>query len=73
MVKFDHFKLAKRDLRELKKYRSCLASISRGEVVEVAIEHESDGSCCMLEAWPDTLRRIVGSIQSDTLILGIDP
>ena len=46
MITFDHLKLARRNLTELHRYRRFVLGAARGELAEIAIEHEHDNRSC---------------------------
>jgi hypothetical protein len=59
LIYFDHLKLIRGDLAEMKRYRTMLLSQQTGGMMEAGIMHEADDSCCRREPWNDTLARIV--------------
>jgi hypothetical protein len=69
----DHMKLVNRQPRELKKLRRCLLGAQRGEVLDLAVEHEHDGSCCDREPWPVTIRITVAALESKALYVALVP
>ncbi|HTU22875.1 MAG TPA: hypothetical protein VMG10_32850 [Gemmataceae bacterium] len=63
MLVFDHGKLARRQPREMKRFRRWLLEAEEGSVSEVAIVHENNGSCCRLEAWEETASAILNALK----------
>jgi hypothetical protein len=72
VITFDHLKLVRRNLTELHRYRRFVLGMTRGEVTEIAIEHEADNRCCKLEPWAVTNAYILSAIMPEgkkTLII----
>jgi len=63
MLVFDHGKLARRQPREMKRFRRWILEAETESVCEVAIVHEDYGSCCRLEAWDITASTIVNALK----------
>jgi len=63
MLVFDHGKLARRQPREMKRFRRWILEGEVGSVSEVMILHEEDGSCCRHEAWDKTASSIVNALK----------
>jgi hypothetical protein len=59
MPPLDHLRLVERQPHELKRFRRHLLGAQGGEVFHLAVEHEHDGSCCLREAWADTLQTLL--------------
>jgi hypothetical protein len=66
MIAFDHLKLARRNLSELKRFREWLMSAAPGEFDEVAVIHERDRRCCRKEPWDATAKAIVEAVRPPT-------
>jgi hypothetical protein len=62
MPPLDHLRLVQRQPRELRRLRKHLLGARGGQVEHLAVEHEHDGSCCLREAWHDTLRQLLGAM-----------
>ena len=69
---FDHLLLARRDTREVARFAGYLLGIQQGQVRNVRIEHEADGSCCDREAWPKTMRAIQEAVRPPTDTCTVD-
>jgi hypothetical protein len=63
MITFDHWRLVKRNPRELRKFRSWVLSARPGEISRVRVAHEANGKCCRKEEWDTTARTIVEGLQ----------
>ena len=66
MIYFDHLKLVRRELREVKKFRDWLLSAQVGEVQAVAVLHEHNNCCCRREKWRITARKLTEAIKPAT-------
>jgi hypothetical protein len=62
VITFDHWKLVRRNLTELARYRRFVLGATQGELAESAIAHEADYRCCRLEPWDVTQARILAAI-----------
>jgi hypothetical protein len=70
MIYFDHLKLARRKLTEVKRFRDWLLSASPGgELPGAALLHEHDGRCCRLESSGDTQRALVEAMRPATPVV----
>ncbi|PZR93307.1 MAG: hypothetical protein DLM67_13815 [Candidatus Nephthysia bennettiae] len=47
-----------------------LARRRRGELTNLTVQHEQDGSCCRREVWAATLARIVSALVADGETVG---
>jgi hypothetical protein len=65
MIQFEHLKLARRKLCEVKRYHDFLLTLTRGDFSEVAIVCEADGRCCRLEPWAVTAAILLKAARPD--------
>ncbi len=63
MITFDHMKLVRRQPTEIKRFRDWVLGAQPGELAEVRVVHEHDGSCCRLEAWNTTARTLIEAME----------
>jgi hypothetical protein len=66
MIQFDHLRLVKRQPTEVARFRRYLLSAMPGDLREVAVFHEDDGSCCRREQWHETASAIVLAVKPPT-------
>jgi hypothetical protein len=67
MLTFDHKRLVARHPTEVSRFRRWLLSASPGELTQVAVAHERNGSCCRREPWNVTAASIVLAVRAPTL------
>jgi hypothetical protein len=62
---FDHRLLAQRHPVEVARFRVYLARLvtpGQATAVEMMVEHEADGTCCLMEPWPVTLAVVLAEV-----------
>ena len=62
MITFDHWRLVRRDLRELKKFRDWLMAAQPRIITGVVVTHLSNRRCCRKEKWRVTARQLTKAI-----------
>jgi hypothetical protein len=72
VLRFDHLLLAKRDPREVKRFRGYLVGLTAGKFTEIAVEHEDNGSCCRREPWNATVAAIVLAVNPPTRMVMVN-
>jgi hypothetical protein len=63
MVRFDHWKLARRDRREVRRFRGYLQGMGAiAGACELGILHDDDLRCCRRERWDRTLAAVLAGL-----------